>query len=292
MSSLRVGFIGLGNMGTLMAKTMIKNGEHLLVYDLRKEAVSEMVSLGAAAAGSAREVAAASDIIFSVVRDEPQNDKVVFGPDGVWQGIKKGSILIISSTISPGYCRRLYAQGKEKGVYIIDAPISAESRNFTPGQESAELTLMIGGDLEAVTRCMPVFKAVAKNVFHLGGIGSGMVCKLINNLQGYGNEMFSRECLNIGLKAGLPFDQMVAAIKVSTGFSKGMNVLVRRLKRQTLPGDADKVQPTSPQKSIGDKDLETALELAQEVEAETPITDFMTELDQKKYDALNRINRK
>ena len=173
MSSLRVGFIGLGNMGILMARKLVKNGEALTVYDLRKEVVSEMVSLGAAGAKSSLEVAANSDVIFSMVRDEPQNDEVIFGPDGVWQGIKEGSTLIISSTISPGYCRNLYARGKEKGVYVIDAPVSAETRNFTPGQESVVLTLMIGGDEEAVTRCMPVFKALGKNIFHLGGIGAG-----------------------------------------------------------------------------------------------------------------------
>ena len=251
MSNLRVGFIGLGNMGILMAKNMVRNGERLVVYDLRKEAMSETVSLGATAAGSSREVAAACDVIFSVVRDEPQNDEVIFGLNGVWQGIKEGSTLIISSTISPGYCRNVYARGKERGIYVIDAPVSAESRNFTPGQESAVLTLMIGGDEEAVMRCMPVFKALAKNIFHLGSIGSGQVCKLVNNLQGYGNEVFARECINIGLKAGLPFDQMVAAIRVSTGFSRGMNVLVRRLRKPPVaPGPAEKVQL----KNIDDKD--------------------------------------
>jgi 3-hydroxyisobutyrate dehydrogenase-like beta-hydroxyacid dehydrogenase len=267
---------------------LVKNGEHLAVYDLRKEAISEMVSLGATAAGSSREVAAASDVIFSVVRDEPQNDEVIFGPDGVWQGIKPGSTLIISSTISPGYCRKLYLQGKEKGVNVIDAPVSAESRNFTPGQESVVLTVMIGGDEEAVTRCMPVFKALGKNIFHLGGIGSGQVCKLVNNLAGYGNQVFARECLNIGLKAGLPFDQMVAAIKVSTGHSIGLNVVVRQLQRPPkVLSPAEKIQP----KSIDDKDRETALELAEEVGAETPITHFMTELDLKQvYDSLNRIS--
>ncbi len=287
MSSLRVGFIGLGNMGILMAKNMVRNGEHLVVYDLRKEAISEMVSLGATAAGSSREVAADSEVIFSMVRDETQNDEVIFGPDGVWQGIKPGSTLIISSTISPGYCRKVYARGKEREVSVIDAPVTAESRIFTPGHESVVLTLMIGGDEEAVARCMPVFKALGKNIFHLGGIGSGQVCKLVNNLAGYGNQIFARDCLNLGLKAGLPFDQMVAAMKVGTGHSIGLNVVVRQLQRAPkAPSTTEKVQ----HKSIDEKDRETALELAEEVGAETPITHFMTELDLKKvYDSLNRI---
>jgi 3-hydroxyisobutyrate dehydrogenase-like beta-hydroxyacid dehydrogenase len=290
MSSLRIGFIGIGNMGILMARKIVKNGEPLIVYDLRKEAVSDMVSLGATGAGSPREVAANSDVIFSMVRDETQNDEVIFGSDGVWQGIREGSTLVISSTISPGYCRILYARGKERGVNVIDAPVSAESRNFTPGQESVELTLMIGGDQETVTLCMPAFKAVGKNIFYLGPIGSGQTCKLINNLQSYGDEIFARECFNIGLKAGLDFEQMVAAVKVSTGFSKGVNILVRRLQRaQTAKPSTEKVQI----KSIDEKDRDTALALAEEVGADTPITDLMARLDLKKiYSGFDRVSFK
>ena len=289
MSSIKVGFIGLGNMGILMARTLAKSRLPLTVYDLRQEAVDEMKSLGAIAAHSCREVAAHSDVIFSIVRDEPQNNEVIFGREGIWQGIKEGSTLIISSTVSPEYCRKLYVRAKEKGVQIVDAPLSAESRNFTPGQESAVFTLMIGGDEDAVKRCMPVFEALTKNIFHLGGIGSGQACKLVNNLASYGNAVFARECLNIGLKAGLDFDQMVAAIRVSTGFSRGLSTLVRQLRRPLPVTSASGVKDHP--KSLDDKDRDFALELAGAVGAETPLTRLMTGLDlEKVYDALNRIS--
>jgi 3-hydroxyisobutyrate dehydrogenase-like beta-hydroxyacid dehydrogenase len=285
MSSLRVGFIGLGNMGMLMAKTLVKNGEKLVVFDLKKEAVVEMEALGATAAASSREVAAKSEVIFSIVRDELQTDEVIFGNKGVWQGIKAGSTIIISSTISPAYCRRLYAGAKEKGVHIVDAAVSTESRNFTPGQESAVFTLMIGGDEDAVKRCWPVFEALTKNNIYLGGSGNGAACKLVNNLAMYCNTVVARECLNLGIKAGLEMDRLVEAMRLSTGYSRGLNLAARGI-RQPRPV----VKPVVAEKaikSLDEKDNETAMELAQAVGANTPVAGLMLELDQEKtYGAL------
>jgi 3-hydroxyisobutyrate dehydrogenase-like beta-hydroxyacid dehydrogenase len=285
MIPLRVGFIGLGNMGILMARTLAKSRLPLTVYDLRQEALDKMLVLGAVPARSCRELAAASDVIISIVRDEHQNDEVIFGKDGVWQGIREGSALVISSTVSPEYCRRLYARGKAQGVDIIDAPVSAESRDFTPGRESAVFTLMIGGDEQAVQKCMPVFQALTKNVFYLGGSGSGQVGKLVNNMAAFGNAIFARECVNIGLKAGLDYNQLTAAIKVATGFSRGLGILDMQL-RQPQPAQTIKNQP----KSLDDKDWDFVLELAQTVGAETPLARLMTRLDlEKVYDAVKRI---
>ena len=91
MASVKVGFIGMGNLGMVMARSIAKKGFPITVYDLRKEAVDEMVALGAKAAGSCREVAENSDIIISMVRDVPQTDEIIFGKDGVWEGVKKGA---------------------------------------------------------------------------------------------------------------------------------------------------------------------------------------------------------
>jgi 3-hydroxyisobutyrate dehydrogenase-like beta-hydroxyacid dehydrogenase len=288
MSPVKVGFIGLGNMGILMARTLVKSPLPLTVYDLRQEAVAEMQALGARVARSSRETAAVSDVLISIVRDEEQNDQVIFGEEGVWQGIRPGSTLVISSTVSPDYCRRLYARGKEKGIQVIDAPVSAESRNFTPGQESAVFTLMIGGDKVAVENCMPVFRALTKNIFHLGGPGSGQVCKLVNNLAAFGNALFARECLNLGMKAGLDFRQLAAAIKVSTGYSRGLNILEMQLRRQipSAPAKPVKGQP----KTLDDKDRDLALELASAVGAATPLARLMKGLDlEKTYDAIKLL---
>lgn len=286
MNVTTLGFIGLGNMGTLMARAWLRSGVRLIVYDLRQEAVQEMQALGAEAAGSCLEVAATADAIISVVRDESQNDQAIFGEKGLWEGFKKDAILIISSTVSPAYCRNLYSRCAEHGVRVLDAAVSTASRDFTPGRQSAVFTLMVGGDKEPFEQCRPIFEALTGNVFHLGPVGMGQTCKLVNNLAAFGNAIFARECLNLGLKAGLEFDQMVEAIRLSTGNSRGLMTLVRQLREPRASEAAPRSDGT---KTLGDKDRDHALELAQEVGAETPLTRFMTSLDlDRLYQTLNK----
>ncbi len=293
MSSINVGFIGLGNMGMLMVKKLVENKLPLIVYDLRKEAVEEIVALGAKAASSNREVAEASDVIISVVRDIPQNDEVIFGKDGVWEGIRKGSTIVISSSINPSYVRELYTRAKEKEVRVIDAPVSAEARDFTPGKEWALLTLMVGGDEDAVKYCWPVFEAIAKNVIHQGGIGTGMACKLVNNLAMYANGIVARECANLGLKAGLDLQKMAQAISVSTGYSRSFSGIGRRMGGPaSVPRPPVTREPGAPE-DLGTKDKRLALELAEEVGANTPVVRFMEKLDLDSfYDAYSTLFRR
>ena len=288
MESTRVGFIGLGNMGMLVAKKLVKSGLPLTVYDLRKEPLEEMRALGAAAAGSSREVALASDVIISMVRDIPETDEALFGRDGVWQGAREGATIVISSTVSPAYCRSLHARARQRGVQVIDAAVSTATRDFTPGRESAELTLMIGGEDEAVNRCWPVFQAMAKNVFHLGGVGTGQACKLVNNLAMLGNEMVARECLNLGIMAGLDLAQLIEAMRVSTGSSRSLGTISRRLSqpapRLTVP------EAKAPRQDLRSKDRELALEMAEAVAANVPLARIMAELEEASpYSALSAL---
>jgi 3-hydroxyisobutyrate dehydrogenase len=296
MSSIKVGFIGLGNMGMIMAKKLVEEKMPLTVYDLRKEAVDEIVALGAKPAGSCREVAEVSDVIISVVRDIPQNDEVIFGKDGVWEGIKKGSTIVLSSSISPSYAQKLYDRAKEKEVRIVDAPVSAEARDFTPGKEWALLTLMVGGDEDAVKYCWPVFEAIAKNVIHQGGIGTGMACKLVNNLAATCNSIVARECVNLGLKAGLDLQKMVQAMSVSTGYSRMLGLISRSMGRPASaprpPVTKAPETKTSPE-DIGTKDKRLALEMAEEVGAKMPIARLMDTLDLETiYDAYSALMRR
>ena len=113
MSSIRVGFIGLGNIGLPIARSLAERGVPLTVYGRRQEVVEEMKALGAAVAGSPREMAAAADVVISVVRDIPETEEVIFGKDGVWEGIQEGGTIVIASTVSPEYCRELYNKASE-----------------------------------------------------------------------------------------------------------------------------------------------------------------------------------
>ncbi|GAI74132.1 unnamed protein product [marine sediment metagenome] len=271
-----------------MAKSLAKKGLPLTIYARRKEVVEEMKSLGATAASSCREVAAASDVLISVVRDIPQTEEVIFGKDGVWEGIKEGATIVISSTISSEYCQKLYARAKERGVQVIDAGLSKSG----PTNEEGGFTLMVGGDEDAVKRCWPVFEAMAKHIFHLGGIGMGQAYKLVNQLAGISNGIITRECLNLGLKAGLDLQKMLDVIRVSTGNSWRLESLDYMMKARKLRPAAKGPAAKAPRRDLGTKDRDLAIKLAEKVGANIPLLRFIAELDaESAYDAYSAMMR-
>ncbi|UCC17445.1 MAG: hypothetical protein JSU58_02555, partial [Dehalococcoidales bacterium] len=162
--TLKMGFVGVGDIGNVMARSILRAGIPLTVYDLNKEAVEKVVAEGAVAAGSCREVMEVSDAVISMVRDIPQTEEVVFGKDGLWEGVKEGSIIILSSTIGPYYPRELYEKGSEKGVRVIDIGVT---KNI-PTNEIGQFTLMVSGDDDAIDTCWPVFEAMGRKVFKAG----------------------------------------------------------------------------------------------------------------------------
>jgi len=286
MISTKVGFIGLGNLGMVVCKKIAFEKVPLTVFDLDRKLVDEMVAAGAKAASSSREVAAASDVTVILVRDERQNDAVIFGKDGVWEGVKKDSTIVLSATIGPSYARKIYNMAKEKGVHVIDCPITAEARSFTPGEEWGLWTLLIGGDEADVKRCWPVFEAMGKNLFYLGPIGSGMAGKAVNNLAMYANNIVARECANIALKAGLDLQQISRAIMVGTGRSGGFSGMTRRMTGPRGGRPSSGLGTDAATEDLGTKDKRVALELADEVGASAPVVRFMEKLDlEKTYEA-------
>jgi len=211
---IRAGFVGLGNLGSFLCRSLVKtSGLPVTVFDLRREAVEEMVALGAIGASSAREVGAKSDIVISLVRDERQNDAVIFGKDGLWEGAKKGDITVIASTVSPTYVRDLYAKGKKDGIHVVGAAVTKSTNWPHPHNVEGWATLMVGGDDEDVKKCWPVFESMAKYVVHLGGPGAGQAAKLVNNEASTVYASITHYCLveylNLGLKAGLSLPKMV-----------------------------------------------------------------------------------
>jgi len=282
MSDIRIGFIGLGNMGGPMAKSLTVKGFTLTVYDLSNEAVKEMESVGAIAAKSSREAAEASDIIFSMVRDVPQTDEVIFGKDGVWEGLTEGKTIIISSSIGPAYCRTLYEKAKERGIRVIDCGVS-DPTVFR--HEPGALTLMIGGDEDAARQCWPVFEAMGKNIFYLGKIGNGQAYKLINNMTAKHIGTIERlcliECLNLGLKVGLDLRKMIDVMSVSAGariiqnmgFKAGLDEkqILEMLRIPAARASAERIDHKD--------ELDYGMEMADEVGVEMPVCRFIDDLD-------------
>jgi 3-hydroxyisobutyrate dehydrogenase-like beta-hydroxyacid dehydrogenase len=287
--TLTIGFVGVGDIGNVMARSILKAGIPLVVYDLNKEAVDKVVAEGATAAASGRELMEASDAVISMVRDIPQTEEVVFGKDGLWEGIKEGSIIILSSTIGPYYPRELYEKGKGKGVRVIDIGVT---KNI-PTNEIGQFTLMVSGDDDVIDTCWPVFEAMGRKVFRAGKIGNGQAYKLVNNMVAFNMGTVIHECLNVGLKAGLDMKMMLDVMEEGTGGSWMANSMRTRLesgaRRMPLPPPPADGSP--PPKFIN-KDQVLAIEMAEELGAEIPVAKLMENLDESTvYEAYTEYMR-
>jgi 3-hydroxyisobutyrate dehydrogenase-like beta-hydroxyacid dehydrogenase len=161
---VRVGFIGLGNIGKPMAINVAKAGFDLMVYDLRPEPLQELTETGAKVARSAQEIGAHGDIIELVVVDDAQVEAVTLGEGGVLNGAKPGSVIAVHSTVHPKTIRKLAELAKTKGVSVIDAEVSGGES----GAYAKTLCYMVGGDKAAFEKCRPVFATQARTFFTSG----------------------------------------------------------------------------------------------------------------------------
>lgn len=174
----KLGFIGLGNMGKPMASNLVKAGYPLTVHDLQPEPVKELVVMGATAADSPREVAEKSEVVITIVTSSPQVEQVMFGPIGVLAGLKSGAIIIDMSTIDPIVTRKVAAAAAEKGIEMLDAPVSGAP----PKAADGTLSIMVGGKREIFEQCKDILQVMGEKIFHVGDVGMGEVVKLSNNL--------------------------------------------------------------------------------------------------------------
>lgn len=209
----KVGFVGLGEMGKGMAKNLVKKGFDLTVFDVREEPVNELVQMGAKKAKTPKELAAASEVVFVMVRDDAQTTEVILGKDGVLNGIKNGSTIIITSTVSPSLCQKIAKEAAKKGVGVLDSPVSGAKT----GADAGTLTLMIGGDESLVKKMGPILQAISANRFHLGGIGMGEVGKVGNNMILFSSMAATTEGIAFAVKAGIPIKAFLDFVNVSTG---------------------------------------------------------------------------
>jgi len=178
MSDSLIGFIGLGIMGRPMARNLLKAGHSLIVHNRSPAAVEELAKDGAQIAASSKEVAARSEIVITMLPDSPDVELVYAGEQGVFAGVRPGTLLIDMSTIAPAVARKLASAAERKSCDMLDAPVSGGQA----GAESATLSIMIGGKAAAVERAMPVFQTLGKNIVHIGDAGAGQVAKAANQV--------------------------------------------------------------------------------------------------------------
>jgi 2-hydroxy-3-oxopropionate reductase len=206
--SERIGFIGLGIMGRPMAIHLVDAGYAVTVWNRTRSKMQALVERGAAAGESPKDVAARSDITITMVADTPDAVEVILGADGVIHGARRGSVVVDMSTISPVATREIARQLGERGVEMLDAPVSGGER----GAIDATLSIMVGGKPEVFERALPVFQKMGKQIVHLGGTGAGQVTKACNQLVLSLTLLGVAEALTMAQKAGVDPAKVRAAL--------------------------------------------------------------------------------
>ena len=199
MSNPTIGFIGLGIMGKPMARHLLKAAYPLVIHNRSRAAVDELSKEGAKPAAHSREVAQRSDVIITMLPDSPDVELVYEGEQGIFAGLKSGTLLIDMSSISPVVARKLAAEAEKRSCVMIDAPVSGGEA----GAIAATLSIMIGGKVEAVEKAMPIFDKLGKNIVHVGEAGAGQVTKAANQMVVGTTIAIVGEALVLAAKAGV-----------------------------------------------------------------------------------------
>lgn len=263
---MKVGFIGLGIMGKPMSKNLIKAGYKLVVLDRNQEVVGELNALGAEVAGSPCEVAQMSDVVITMLPNSPHVKEVALGENGLIEGFTKGKVLIDMSSIAPLASQEVATALLEKGVVMLDAPVSGGEPKAIDGT----LSVMVGGDKEVFDHYYDLIKAMAGSVVHTGKVGAGNVTKLANQVIVALNIAAMSEALILATKAGVEPELVYQAIR---GGLAGSTVLDAKaplvMDRQFKPGFRI---------DLHIKDLLNALETGRDVSAPLPLTASVLEM--------------
>ena len=194
-----LGFIGLGVMGAAMARNLIKAGFRVTVHNRSRGKVEQLVRDGAHDGGSSAGVARASEVVLLCVPDTPDVERVLFGDEGLIHGLKRDAVVIDCSTVSATATVEFAARLKERGVHMLDSPVSGGPK----GAQDGTLSCMIGGEAAIVERCMPVFQAIGKTFTHVGESGAGQACKSCNQMAIVGTLMAISEAFALAQKMGI-----------------------------------------------------------------------------------------
>ncbi|MCD6395047.1 MAG: 2-hydroxy-3-oxopropionate reductase [Planctomycetes bacterium] len=205
----KIGFIGLGIMGKPMAKNLIKAGYPLIVYDIAPEKVSQLAGAGAQAASSSSEAARASEIIITMLPNSPEVKEAVLGGDGVLEGAKPGTILVDMSSIAPLVSKEVSKKAKDKGVVVLDAPVSGGEPKAVDGT----LAIMVGGPQDAFDKVKDILAVMGDSVTRVGEIGSGNTTKLANQIIVALNIAAMSEAMVLATKSGVDPEKVYQAIR-------------------------------------------------------------------------------
>ena len=229
---MRVGFIGLGNMGESMAGYVLKAGFSLVVHDLRRETAATLLQRGAIWAESSKDVAAQCDVVCVCVPGPPEMQAVMLGAGGVLEGVREGAVVIDHTTNAPAVVREVGAAVKARGASLLDAPLDGGREGALEGQ----LTLFVGGDEALLRRVKPVLDTFSRSVVWVGELGAGSITKLVHNALAMSIDLLLAECLTLGAKAGVAVPRLVEAFREGCIVSQNMT-FTKRMPATLFRGD-------------------------------------------------------
>lgn len=273
---MNVGFIGLGHMGQHMARHVAEAGHDVAAFDVRPEAIAELLKTpGARRATSVADAASSTDVVFTSLPGPPEVEAVATGPDGLLDSMRGGAVYVDLSSNSPSLVRRLSATFAQRGLTMLDAPVSGG----VEGANAGTLSIMVGGDRAAFERVEPILKAIGTKIFYCGASGNGSIVKLCNNLSSQAQIAAAGEILSLGLKAGVDLETLASVIAVSTGTCRAI--------AETFPKQLFQRKFENPGFStfLSAKDTHLALELAHEVGVPMEIGEIV---ERDKQEALRR----
>lgn len=250
---MKVGFIGLGAMGRHMARHLQEAGHDMIVHDIRREAATPFLESGANWADTPKDIALVSEIIFTSLPGPVDVESVVLGPDGIAEGITSGQVYLDLSTNSPVVTRKLHKELAERGVDMLDVPVSGG----VEGAEAGTLSMLVGGDEALYNRMLPLLQQFGDKPFYCGPSGAGQVCKLVNNYISLSIQPLLAEAFSIGVKAGVNPATIFNAVSRSTGNTPAMQ---RRYPTGLLKGNFTPGFTVN----LARKDLGLALDMAKD----------------------------
>ena len=269
---MKVGFIGLGTMGAPMARNLLKGGFDVTVHNRTRAKEEALEREGAHRAASPADAARNADIVVTIVADTPDVEQVLFGPQGVADGAKAGTLVCDMSTISPDATRDFGARLSVRGINMIDAPVSGSSE----GAEKGTLTIMCGGEAPDVERARPVLDVLGSKVTHIGPLGSGQLTKAVNQIMIAGYFEAVAEGLVFAMKAGLDTDKVLEAIGAGMARSAVLEMRASNM--------IDDTYPLGFKLSLHLKDLRIALAEAERNGVELPLAEMVRGVESKLLD--------
>jgi 3-hydroxyisobutyrate dehydrogenase-like beta-hydroxyacid dehydrogenase len=265
---MRVGFIGLGTMGNPMAHNLLKSGYEVIIYNRTSEKMNFLKEEGASIANSPKEVAAQSEVVFTMLTADAAVEEVILGENGILSGSYPGLIVVDSSTISPSTSKKVAEVLIKHDVEMLDAPVTGSEPQAIEGI----LTFMVGGKKEIFEKCLPLFSVMGQNAYYMGEHGKGSYTKLANNTMAAINLLSFSEGITMATKAGINPETFVNVV-AGGGARSGMveNKAAKVINRDFTPHFMTK---------LIHKDLGLAANVAKELEISTPVLALVKEIFQ------------